>query len=113
MPSTPASIALFDANGQRVEWVRATDRATEATLEAVLAALQAIAPAGTHAAVTPSDSTVLTGVRSIYVGGGGNVVATVGGADVTYTAVPDGTTLIIKATKIKLATTATNIVAWG
>jgi len=85
--------------------------ATQPTLEAVLAAVAGLAPASGAIAVTPSDATVLANVRSIYVGNGGNVVATIGGTDFTFTNVADGTTLPIRATKIKAATTATNIVA--
>lgn len=111
MVDTPASIDVLDANGQRVTFVRPTDRATEATLESVRDAILAVAPASSCVAVTPSDSTVLAGVRSIYVGTGGTVVATVGGSDVTFANVPDGTTLPIKATKIKAASSASSIVA--
>lgn len=87
------------------------DFATQATLAALLAAAQALAVAGGGIAVTKSDTTVLTGVRGIYVGTGGDVVATVGGEDFTFKNVSDGTTLPIKATKIKAATTAADIVA--
>lgn len=63
------------------------------------------------AAVTPSDSTVLSGVRAIYVGGAGTIVVTpASGADVTFT-VPAGGTLLISPTKVKAASTATGIVA--
>lgn len=65
------------------------------------------------AAVTASDSTVLSGVRSLYIGGAGDVVATpVSGPDVTFTAVPAGTILPIGPIKVKATgTTATGIVA--
>lgn len=68
-------------------------------------------PAGGAAAVTKSDTTALAGVRALYVGGGGDILATVGGVDVTFVGVPTGTILPIQATKVKAATTATNIVA--
>jgi len=108
----PASISLLDASGQILEWQRNTDRATEVTLAAVLDALQDIAPASTAAPVTPSNSTVLTGVRALQIGSGGTVIATVGGVDVTF-ACSNGDILPIRATKVKLGTTATNIVALG
>lgn len=83
---------------------------TEATAQLLLAALLDIAPANGHFAVTPSDVTPLTGVRSVVVGGAGTVVATVDGVDATYNCI-DGQSLSIKATKIKAASTATGIVA--
>jgi hypothetical protein len=59
-----------------------------------------------------SDSTVLTGIRWLYVGGAGNVVVTnEDDTDVTFTAVPAGTRLDISPKKLKVATTATLIVA--
>jgi len=62
-------------------------------------------------AVTPSDSTLLNCV-ALYVGGTGNVVIdTVANTNVTFSAVPGGTTLWIKALRVKAASTATNIVA--
>lgn len=62
-------------------------------------------------AVTPSDSTLINCV-ALYVGGTGNVVIdTVANTNVTFTAVPAGTTLWIKALRVKAASTATNIVA--
>jgi hypothetical protein len=108
----PASISLLDANGNIVNFVRNTDRATEATLEAVLEALLDVAPASSAAAVTPSDVTVLVGVRALQIGTGGTVIATVGGVDATFTCA-DGDILPIKATKVKAASTASNIVALG
>jgi len=59
--------------------------------------------------ITPSDVTVLTAC-ALYVGGAGSVVATIGGVDVTFAAVPAGTLLPVKATKVKAASTATSIV---
>jgi hypothetical protein len=83
------------------------------SLAAIAASTAAAEPAATGGAVSPSDSTVLSGVRALYVGGAGTVVATVGGVDLTFVAVPVGTQLQIKATKVKAATTATNIVWLG
>lgn len=63
-------------------------------------------------AVTPSDATVLTPFQSLFVGGAGNVTVTlVSGSDVVFTGVLAGTILPIRGTKVKVATTATNIVA--
>jgi hypothetical protein len=43
-------------------------------------------------AITPSDVTVLSGIRGIYVGGAGNlVVQNAAGQTVTFTGVPAGT----------------------
>lgn len=67
---------------------------------------------GKAAAVTKSDVTDLGRTRAIWVGGTGNLVATMAdGTDVTFTAVPAGSWLWIQVQKVKAATTATNIVA--
>lgn len=68
--------------------------------------------------VTPSDATTFARcTQAIYVGGAGNVSVVPSGntlATVTFTAVPAGTTLSVRAVKIKsTGTTATNIVALG
>lgn len=67
------------------------------------------------AAVTPSDANDVSFVtRAFYVGGTGDVACTmVGGpGDVTLKAVPAGTLLRIRTTRIKsTGTTATSIVA--
>ena len=49
--------------------------------------------------------------RALYVGGAGNVVATIGGATVTFVAVPAGSILPVRASSIGTATTATQIVS--
>lgn len=70
-------------------------------------------PADNAAAVTPSDSTDLAFTsRALYVGGAGNIVATMaGGGDVTFTAVPSGSILPVRVTRVKAtSTTATSIV---
>lgn len=111
MASIPPSIDILDANGNRITFVRNTDRATEITLAAVLAALLDAAPATSAVAVTPSDSTELVGVRALQIGVGGTLTVTAGGVDATFTC-SDGNIIPIKATKVKLTgTTATNIVA--
>lgn len=73
-----------------------------------------LSPARHAAAVTPSDSANLpTSSKRLWVGGAGNVkVTTVGGDVVTYTAVPAGTYLKVRAQQVfATGTTATNIVA--
>ncbi len=70
-------------------------------------------PADNASAVTPSDSTDLAYTsRALYVGGAGNLVVTmVGGGDVTFTAVPAGSILPIRVSRVKAtSTTATSIV---
>lgn len=65
------------------------------------------------AAVTLSDSTTIGATRGLFVGGAGAVKVTMkNGTDVTFSAVPAGTTLLISVTKVYSAgTTATAIVA--
>ena len=65
-------------------------------------------------AVTPSDATNFTegACHAIYVGGAGNITAVVSGTAVLFTAVPVGTTLRIRATRVNATgTAATNLVA--
>ena len=64
-------------------------------------------------AVTESDSTVLAPTLGLFVGGAGNLTVTMAGdeADVVFTGVVAGTYLPISVTKVKAATTATNITA--
>lgn len=73
-----------------------------------------LSPASQAAAVTPSDTLALpTASKRLWVGGAGNVtLITTGGATVTYTGVPAGTYLKVRANQVKATgTTATNIVA--
>lgn len=71
----------------------------------------ATAPAFRGAAVTPSDSTVLANTRALYIGTGGNLTVTmVDGNDVVFSNVAAGI-FPIQVTKVKAATTASNIVA--
>lgn len=71
-----------------------------------------ISPAASATAVTKSDTTELVDVRALYVGGTGDVVIKpVTGPSVTFTAVPGGTILPVRCTKVLAATTATAIVA--
>lgn len=64
-------------------------------------------------AVTPSDSTVLTTTRAVFVGGAGNLsVVTSAGTTLTLTGVTAGSLLPLRVTKVRsTSTTATNIAA--
>lgn len=70
-------------------------------------------PAGGAFAVTPSDSTVLAGVRALYVGVSGDVAVVTPGrtAAVTFTAHPVGYMPVRATHVLETGTTATNIVA--
>lgn len=70
-------------------------------------------PAARVAAVTKSDSTVISGCRGLYVGGTGDVAVKCKGMDtaVTFVGVPAGTILPVRAEYVMAATTATSIVA--
>jgi hypothetical protein len=72
------------------------------------------APGNNLIAITPSDSTDLPQVsRGIYVGGAGNLVVTpaAGGSNVTFVAVPAGTVLPIRVTRVlSTSTTATSLI---
>ncbi len=73
-----------------------------------------LSPASEAAAVTPSDTVALpVASKRLWVGGAGNVkVLTTGGSTVTYTAVPAGTYLQVRAAQVfATGTTATNIIA--
>lgn len=72
------------------------------------------APAEGATAVTPSDSTVLTGVRGLYVGSDGNVAVIMVGdsSAVTFVGVKAGSVLPLRVSKVMSTnTTATDIVA--
>lgn len=71
-------------------------------------------PATNAAAMSENDSTDLAyTTRAIYVGGAGNVVVDMasGQTSVTFSSVPAGTILPIRVTRLRTATTATNLVA--
>jgi hypothetical protein len=72
-----------------------------------------IAPASTARAVTPHDTNTIGGCRALYVGGAGNLVLDFadGQNNVTLSAVPAGTVIPVAALRVKVATTATLIVA--
>ncbi len=64
--------------------------------------------------VTPNDSTEVK-FRGLYVGTGGDVTVDMleGGTDITFSNVPDGSFLPIAVRKVKVATTASNIIGLG
>lgn len=73
-----------------------------------------LSPASNAAAVTPSDTVDLpTASKRLWIGGTGTVkINTVGGSTVTYTGVPAGVYLNVRASRVYVTgTTATNIVA--
>lgn len=62
--------------------------------------------------ISASDHTCTNTTRFLYVGGTGDVIATIDGTDITFAAVPAGERLPIRATVIKqTGTTATDMVA--
>lgn len=69
-------------------------------------------PAAFAAAVTPSDATILTPTRGLYIGGTGDVVVQMYGSDnsITFANVPVGI-LPVRVVKVLAATGATDIVA--
>lgn len=74
-------------------------------------AVERDAPGTGAVAVTASDVTVYDPpLRALFVGGAGNVTLTgLDGNDATFTGVTAGTILPVSCTKVKAATTATNI----
>ena len=71
----------------------------------------ASASSGEAVDISSTDHTCSATTRALYVGGGGDVIATVGGVDLTFKDVPGGTILPIAATVIKDESTATYMVA--
>ncbi len=69
-------------------------------------------PASKAFAITPNDSLDLSEItRAIYVGGAGDLtVQMMDGADATFVGVSAGTLLPLRARRVKVASTATNIV---
>jgi hypothetical protein len=69
-------------------------------------------PARKAFAITPNDASDLSEItRAIYVGGAGHLLVTMmDGNDVTFSDVPGGTVLPIRARRVKTGSTATNIV---
>jgi len=76
-----------------------------------------LGPYSRMAAVTPSDTVDTTFVTAaLYVGGAGALTVTPfgGGANVAFAAVPAGTTIPIRVTRVlSTGTAATSIVALG
>jgi hypothetical protein len=73
-----------------------------------------LSPAADGVAIVPSDTVDLPiAPRRLWIGGAGNVtINTLAGRSLTYTAVPAGTYLQIRAARVfATGTTATNIVA--
>lgn len=71
-------------------------------------------PAKGAAAITPNDGADLaTAARGIYVGVGGHIkVTTVGGQEVTFTSVPQGAVLPVRAARVwSTGTTASSLIA--
>lgn len=65
-------------------------------------------------AITPHASTNFTNgrCRAIYCGVGGNIVAVINGAPITFKNVPSGAVLPVQATRVNAVnTTATDMVA--
>ncbi len=75
-------------------------------------ALMNLSPPGSAAAVVPSDSTVLEVTRGLYIGGSGDIAATMqDGGSVTFVGLLAGVIYPLAVIKVKAASTATNIVA--
>lgn len=79
--------------------------------------MKVFASANNYAAVTPSDSTLVT-AKALYIGVGGDVALapSVDGSAVTFKDVPGGTFLPVELKNgrvMSTSTTATNIVALG
>jgi hypothetical protein len=73
----------------------------------------ALFPARSVVAVTPSDTTDLSGCRALWIGGAGSVALRCLDDNTTATlTVPAGTLLPVFAKRVMAATTATNIVAF-
>ena len=70
------------------------------------------APASSAFAITPGDDEFSVVTRGVFVGGAGSVVAQLAGdsSTVTFSGVPAGAVLPIRAKKITAASTATNMV---
>jgi hypothetical protein len=68
---------------------------------------------GNPAAVIPSDETVVSSPKGLWVGGAGDVIVlgAEGDTPVTFTVTVPGTVVPVNAKRVMAATTATNIVA--
>lgn len=69
------------------------------------------APAGYAAVVTPGATALGYVTRALYIGADGDVEVTMlGGGDVTFTAVPAGSLLPIRATHVLSGSTTASVV---
>ncbi|MCW7545421.1 MULTISPECIES: hypothetical protein [Aurantimonas] len=70
------------------------------------------ASSGTLFAITAADADLAYVTRGLYVGGAGDLVVRPadGGDDVTFVGVAAGTTLPVRVTQVRAASTATDIV---
>lgn len=73
-------------------------------------AVPQIAPSSIAEAISESDSTTYQNVRSVWVGGDGDLVVTMNGDDVTFTGVKAGSLLPISITALKTGSSVTNVV---
>jgi hypothetical protein len=72
-----------------------------------------VSPSSKAIPITPSDSTDLTGVKQLYIGGAGNLAVRLTRdptTTITFIAPPIGTVFKLAVTRVMAATTATNIV---
>lgn len=72
-----------------------------------------INPGANALSITPADVELAIRTRAVYVGGAGDLVVRMAGNDqvVTFAGVAAGSMLPIRVTEIRLATTATGVVA--
>jgi hypothetical protein len=72
-----------------------------------------VSPTSKAIPITPSDSTDLTGIKQIYVGGAGNLAVRLTrdpSTTITFTAPPVGSVLKLNVTRVMAATTATLLI---
>lgn len=113
LEGVPIGTSDNTANGElAVKVITIGDRSTSNV--DILTALNQLVPAKNAVAVSPSDSVDLTTpTRALFIGTGGTTlkVAMLSG-DVTFTNVPNGTTLLIVVTRVyTTGTNASDIVA--
>lgn len=72
-----------------------------------------INPGANASAITPADTPLAQRTRAVYVGGAGDLAVRMAGNDqvVTFKSVAAGSLLPIRVTEIRLATTATDVLA--
>lgn len=72
-----------------------------------------MSPSSKAVAITPNDTTDLTGIKQIYVGGTGALAVKLTrdpNTVITFSAVPVGTVFKLSVTRVMAATTATNLI---